>query len=649
MQYAYYLLAPFAILGSAEFRGFWVVAVLRAILRLAFVFGLAFYLTWLLVKQDSFAPPKPAEVARQVCLVISAEHTSCSLAPEGEAPIYVESWLAALETQGLHHADVVKELTEIDKTIEVTKASYQVQVRGDDGWEDLPNGATMKDGAADYRLVARLQSNRGPREVILLTVELAMVELPAPSGLWSQTALFDLWTKKFGLDWPFRAIQFQASPYVLSSLVLREADPDMSTRDAGRAKDIMDSYLDAVPAAASAGFVWPRRLNGPVQYACYMLFFVGLIYILLHWTVNILPNQLLRATSVFTVRSDRFLDPDGRASVNTEAVPEEAQVGARDAEEAREASEEIEADHKGPPDTPPPLSRRTAHADGPTGEMPAKVDIEAPWTRTTTDLDKTIREMEAIRDVVRYRAGFFAVGAVPAFPKLDVWIAGLLAMKSSRTGENVPSFISTEIEAAAERMEAHQRLLAFIVWAIPTLGFIGTVIGIGTALLATVDLQSGDIITRLQAESRVAVEIGVAFDTTLIALALSFVLMLALHLLQHLEESMLSEEKLDALRALVQIENILPDDPIRELRDGLAQLGLTGAQIERWSDILAGQAPKFREVMDNADREISEWSRQSKKRGRSGGFNVLSIGGLLILVIVLGLYTIDPALFWLIK
>jgi biopolymer transport protein ExbB/TolQ len=370
-----------------------------------------------------------------------------------------------------------------------------------------------------------------------------------------------------------------------------------------------------------------------------------MIYIFLHWSVNILPNQLLRATSIFTVRSDRFKDRDDRTLMKSDALPEIAQVGERGAAEARDEGEEVKTEDEEDSDASPPIDRGTAHADNPGREIPAIVDVEAPWTRNTTDLDRTIREMEAIRDVVRKRSGFLAGGAVPAFPRLDVWIAGLLAMKSSRSGENVPSFVSTEIEAAAERLEAHQRLLAFIVWAIPTLGFIGTVVGIGTALLATVDLQSGDIIARLQAESRVAVEIGVAFDTTLVALALSFVLMLALHFLQHLEESMLSEEKHDALRALVQIENILPDDPIRELREGLAQLGLTAAQIERWSDILAGQAPKFREVMDNAERDISEWSRQSKLRGRSSRIGVLPIGGLLILVVVLVLYTMYPRIF----
>ena len=154
-------------------------------------------------------------------------------------PAYVEDWLARLEPQGLHDAEVDERLLEIDKTIEVTNASYLVHVRGYEIGEEVPESAAI-DG---YRLVARLQSSGGIRDVTLLTVKPAMVDLSAPGDLWSRTALFDLWTKKLGLDWPFRAIQFQSSPYVLSSLVLRDADPDMSARDSDRAKDIMDSYL----------------------------------------------------------------------------------------------------------------------------------------------------------------------------------------------------------------------------------------------------------------------------------------------------------------------------------------------------------------------------------------------------------------------
>ena len=619
MQYAFYLLAPFAFLGSADFRGWWIVAIFRAALRLFFVFGLAFTFTWYLAKGGSFAPPGPTDIARQVCLVMSQNRNEGPDAAD-DAPAYVALGRNGLEDKGLYDGDVTAMLAAIGGNSNAQVAEYRVQIFDGTEWNDM----TGEYGGEDYRLIARLE---GRRPVPIFTVERALVDIPWPGERIPDAALHSLWTETLGLSWPFRAIRFESSPYVLSTLVLSAADPDLSTRDGDRAREIMDTYLDSVPAAASAGFVWPRRLNGPVQYACYLLFFVGLIYIALHWIVNILPNRLLRATSIFTVRSDRF--PELRPSVHADA-----------ATSAPNPADAVVGDEEAPPQVNAPDYDPVGDDD----DASAKVNVEVPWNRNSTDLDTTIREMEAIRDVVRRRSGFLAAGAVPSFPKLDVWIAGLLAMKSSRSGENVPSFVSTEIDAAAERLEAHQRLLAFIVWAIPTLGFIGTVIGIGTALLATVDLQSGEAITRLQAESRVAVEIGVAFDTTLIALALSFILMLALHLLQHLEESMLSEEKHDALRALVKIENILPDDPLKELRDGLAQMGLAAAQIDRWADVLDGKAPKVRAALDEMDKEFQERRREVDSYRRRSNFGLWAVGGAVAIAMLLFL-TFDPTFF----
>lgn len=627
MQYAFYLLGPFAFLGSADFRGWWIVAVLRAAVRLLFIFGLAFVCTWVLAKGGGFGPPGPTDIARQVCLVMSQDRGTCPDAAEG-APAYVTEWSHGLEEKGLYHADVARQLIEIDDSINARLARYEVQVFDGAEWVPMTGAYTGE----DYRLIAQLE---GRRPVPIFTVERALVDIPLPGDLIPDDALHTLWTETLGLPWPFRAIRFESSPYVLSTLVLSAADPDLSTRDGDRAREIMDSYLDSVPAAASSGFVWPRRLNGPVQYACYLLFFAGLIYIGLHWIVNILPNRLLRASTTFTVRSDRFPE-------QLPAAPSVVAAPVSDADDTVAGDQEALPPAGAALDAPVDVSVEDPVDDD--RDTPVKVTVEVPWSRNSTDLDITIREMEAIRDVVRHRAGFLGAGAVPSFPKLDVWIAGLLAMKSSRSGENVPSFVSTEIEAAAERLEAHQRLLAFIVWAIPTLGFIGTVIGIGTALLATVDLQSGESITRLQAESRVAVEIGVAFDTTLIALALSFILMLALHLLQHLEESMLSEEKHDTLRALLQIENILPDDPLKELRDGLAQLGLAAAQIERWTDVLDGRAPRVRAALDELDHEFRERQREQNRYGRRSNFGLLAVAAVVSIAMLIVL-SFDPTFF----
>jgi chemotaxis protein MotA len=64
-----------------------------------------------------------------------------------------------------------------------------------------------------------------------------------------------------------------------------------------------------------------------------------------------------------------------------------------------------------------------------------------------------------------------------------------------------------------------------LTWVIPSIGFVGTVIGISQALIIA---NSGDM-------EKITSLLGVAFDTTLVALVLSIIIMWFVHQLQ--EES----------------------------------------------------------------------------------------------------------------
>ena len=70
------------------------------------------------------------------------------------------------------------------------------------------------------------------------------------------------------------------------------------------------------------------------------------------------------------------------------------------------------------------------------------------------------------------------------------------------------------------------------VWAIPSIGFIGTVRGIGVALQRADQALQGDI-------SGVTSALGVAFNSTLVALFISILLMLLIHLLQGGQEGLI--------------------------------------------------------------------------------------------------------------
>ena len=89
-------------------------------------------------------------------------------------------------------------------------------------------------------------------------------------------------------------------------------------------------------------------------------------------------------------------------------------------------------------------------------------------------------------------------------------------------------------EAEADRLDSEMSLLRYVAWAIPAIGFIGTVRGIGDALAQAHRAMQGDL-------SGVTQSLGTAFNSTLIALLLSLVLMFLLHHLQGEQERLVRD------------------------------------------------------------------------------------------------------------
>ncbi len=95
----------------------------------------------------------------------------------------------------------------------------------------------------------------------------------------------------------------------------------------------------------------------------------------------------------------------------------------------------------------------------------------------------------------------------------------------------VSDTIKESCEVESDRLDSELSMVRYIAWAIPSVGFIGTVRGIGEALGQAYKAVEGDI-------SGVTVSLGVAFNSTFVALVLSIVIMVCLHQLQ------LSQERL---------------------------------------------------------------------------------------------------------
>lgn len=96
-------------------------------------------------------------------------------------------------------------------------------------------------------------------------------------------------------------------------------------------------------------------------------------------------------------------------------------------------------------------------------------------------------------------------------------------------------------ESEGERMATELSTIRYIAWAIPSVGFIGTVRGIGDALGQAHLAVAGDI-------TGVTASLGVAFNSTFIALILSIVLMFFVHQLQLMQERLVlnSERYVDS-------------------------------------------------------------------------------------------------------
>jgi biopolymer transport protein ExbB/TolQ len=113
-------------------------------------------------------------------------------------------------------------------------------------------------------------------------------------------------------------------------------------------------------------------------------------------------------------------------------------------------------------------------------------------------------------------------------------LAALHRFSSTRNIQDVASATHAYCAAEGERLESELSMIRYIAWAIPSIGFIGTVRGIGDALGQAHKAIEGDIFD-------VTKSLGVAFNSTLIALLISIVLMFLLHQLQLLQERYVSE------------------------------------------------------------------------------------------------------------
>jgi biopolymer transport protein ExbB/TolQ len=127
-------------------------------------------------------------------------------------------------------------------------------------------------------------------------------------------------------------------------------------------------------------------------------------------------------------------------------------------------------------------------------------------------------------------------------------LTALRRFSTTRSIQDVSSSTHTIFESEADRLESELSMIRYISWAIPSIGFIGTVRGIGEALAQADKAVQGDI-------AGVTQSLGVAFNSTFIALLISIFLMFLVYQLQLLQE-----------RLVFDSENYVDDKLVRHMK-----------------------------------------------------------------------------------
>lgn len=115
-------------------------------------------------------------------------------------------------------------------------------------------------------------------------------------------------------------------------------------------------------------------------------------------------------------------------------------------------------------------------------------------------------------------------------------LIGLQRFGSTRSIQDVATAIKEVCESEADRLDSELSMVRYIAWAIPSIGFIGTVRGIGAALGQAHQAVEGDI-------AGVTASLGVAFNSTFIALVVSILIMFLMHQLQLLQERLVLDSQ----------------------------------------------------------------------------------------------------------
>lgn len=242
---------------------------------------------------------------------------------------------------------------------------------------------------------------------------------------------------------------------------------------------------------------------------------------------------------------------------------------------------------------------------------------------TLGNLDRFI---DHIRTLPREAVGSFLVTRC---------VRGLEHFRVRKSAPDTATMLASQSDLDASSVDSSYTMFHVFIWAIPILGFLGTVIGVSTAVGSFTGTLEGssDIGALKTALKGITGGLATAFDTTLVALAMAMILTFPVSALQKHEGDLVG-----------QVDEYTNENLLRRLDDGLdggAERGMGAsraearrvfeeifgphrAQLDAWNDRLATIGQQLAEQVkagwsDVNARLVAEHERQAERIGRIDG------------------------------
>jgi hypothetical protein len=155
--------------------------------------------------------------------------------------------------------------------------------------------------------------------------------------------------------------------------------------------------------------------------------------------------------------------------------------------------------------------------------------------------DQTILQSRDLGPIRRRVAGLYdgQNGILPHLIDLSI-----LQFQASRSVDQTVSVLNSRLDLINHQVDLHYSTIRYVVWVIPTVGFVGTVVGIAQALGLIDSPDTMDM-------GKITHSLGIAFNTTIIALVLSAIIVLLQNVVQKQEESALNISGTYCLKNLI--------------------------------------------------------------------------------------------------